>query len=40
MAGCTHPYQGPNPLCQQDFHMQRHGLSMHFYHTDNVFCNP
>ena len=32
---CTHPYQCPNPLCQRVFSSQR-GLSMHFYHQNNV----
>ena len=37
--GCVHPFQCPNPLCQRVF-TTRHGLSMHFYHQQNVFCNP
>ena len=37
--GCTHPFQCPNPQCQRVFELRR-GLSMHFYHQDNVFCNP
>ena len=36
---CTHQYQCPNPLCQRIFASQR-GLSMHFHHQNNVFCNP
>ena len=36
---CTHAYQCPNRLCQRVF-ASRRGLSMHFYHQDNVFCNP
>ena len=32
-------YQCPNPLCQCVFASQW-GLSMHFYHQNNVFCNP
>ena len=36
---CTHQYQCPNPLCQRVFASQR-GLSMHFYHQNNVCCNP
>jgi hypothetical protein len=39
MAGCTHPFQCPNPLCQHDFSTRR-GLSMHFYHQENLFWNP
>ena len=37
--GCVHPFQCPNPLCQRVFSTRR-GLSMHFYHQQNVFCNP
>lgn len=37
--GCVHPFQCPNPLCQRVFTTRR-GLSMHFYHQQNVFCNP
>ena len=36
---CNHEYQCPNPLCQRVF-LSRRGLSMHFYHQNNVFCNP
>ena len=36
---CTHPYQCPNPMCASDFSSRR-GLSMHFYHQNNVFCHP
>jgi hypothetical protein len=36
---CTHEYQCPNRLCQRVF-ASRRGLSMHFYHQDNFFCNP
>jgi hypothetical protein len=39
MAGCVHPYQCPNRLCQRSFSTQR-GLLMHFYHQENSFCNP
>jgi hypothetical protein len=39
MMGCIYLYQCPNPLCQHVFASQ-HGIFMHFYHQDNVFCNP
>ena len=39
LDGCVHPFQCPNRSCQRVFTTRR-GLSMHFYHQKNVFCNP